>query len=168
MWGLALLSCPRCRAGRPLEEEEFMPKISRAAGASNTGGVQPGAVVKVKQVLTDKQAAELRDHIEKHGAGGDLPFGATVEDAAAVEPASVPAAAADHAEEGGERSSAGSSSSASSEKPLLSSRKSGRGSRKPARTTGSPSSETRTGTSTAPSTATGGPSTSDTSGLDGG
>lgn len=140
-----------------------MPKISRAAGASNTGGVQPGAVVKVKQVLTDKQAAELKDHIEKHGAGGGLPFGATVEDAAAAEPASTPAAAVGHAGEGGERSSAGSSSEASSEKPQPSTPRRGRGSRKPAPTTENPSSEDPTGSSTAPSTG-GGPETDTSAG----
>lgn len=142
-----------------------MPKISRAAGASNAGGAQPGAVVKVKQVLTDREAQHLKDHIAEHGTEGELPFGATVEryeNAAAAEPAATPAAAADHTE-GGERPSAGSSSEASSGKPSPKQSRTGRGSRKPARTTGNPSSETRTGTSTAPSTDIGGPSTSDTS-----
>jgi hypothetical protein len=72
------------------------------------------------------------------------------ESAAAAETEAAPAVAADQASEGGERPSVGSSSEASPEKQLPSSRKSGRGSRRPAPMTGSLSSPDGTESSTVP------------------
>lgn len=119
--------CPQCGSTDHIlqgEDQSMSPKITRHGGPTVAGARVVGG------------AWGDSDDIEWVGEHGP--------ETVAFQP--------DTSEEGGEESSPGSSSSASPAKPSTSSKKSAPGRRKPARTTGSPSGQDPTDSSTAPLT----------------